>query len=96
MVARLTYSDGTYVETEVRKGGLYPLSLAAGEWGLLTFRKIRHASIEEVDLPNEPIKVPGGVCGVVIDARGRPLRLPEDQAKRSELLCKWSEMLGEK
>jgi uncharacterized protein (TIGR01319 family) len=31
----------------------------------------------------------GGVAGVLLDARGRPLRLPEEEAPRKELLLKW-------
>jgi hypothetical protein len=35
------------------------------------------------------IKIGGGMLGLVIDARGRPIRLPEDTAHRQELLKKW-------
>jgi len=31
----------------------------------------------------------GGVVGTIIDARGRPLVLPEDPKKRREHLDKW-------
>ncbi|MDP6458922.1 MAG: hypothetical protein QGF78_06320, partial [Candidatus Bathyarchaeota archaeon] len=31
----------------------------------------------------------GGVAGVLLDARGRPLHLPEDDVQRKELLIKW-------
>jgi uncharacterized protein (TIGR01319 family) len=33
--------------------------------------------------------VEGGVVGVVIDARGRPLRLPEDDGERQRTLLRW-------
>jgi len=33
--------------------------------------------------------VMGGVVGVVLDARGRPLQLPEEENSRKELLLKW-------
>lgn len=36
-------------------------------------------------------EVEGGVVGLLIDARGRPLKLPEDDAKRKETLVKWFE-----
>jgi len=38
--------------------------------------------------------VQGGVCGVVVDARGRPIVLPEDQGRRIELLKEWEFLLG--
>ena len=40
------------------------------------------------------LKVTGGALGVVIDARGRPLRLPSDPGRRGELYRKWLWMLG--
>jgi len=40
------------------------------------------------------LKVPGGSMGVVIDARGRPLRLPEDDEERVEVLKRWLLILG--
>jgi hypothetical protein len=38
-------------------------------------------------------KIVGGVCGAVIDARGRPLGLPDDAVKRREMLLRWSQSL---
>ncbi|MFH1524569.1 MAG: hypothetical protein ABIF04_06365, partial [Chloroflexota bacterium] len=40
------------------------------------------------------IPVTGTALGVVIDARGRPLRLPLDAGQRRELLKKWLWALG--
>jgi hypothetical protein len=40
------------------------------------------------------LKVQGGALGVVIDARGRPLRLPSDAGRRMELFKKWLWTLG--
>ncbi len=34
-------------------------------------------------------RVQGGVCGVIIDARGRPLQLPSDDATRVSKLAQW-------
>jgi len=31
----------------------------------------------------------GGVAGVLLDARGRPIYLPEEDDARKELLIKW-------
>jgi hypothetical protein len=35
------------------------------------------------------VKVVGGVFGIVIDARGRPLRLPVEPSRRRDILNKW-------
>jgi hypothetical protein len=34
-------------------------------------------------------EIMGGVCGLVLDGRGRPLRLPEDPKNRRETILKW-------
>lgn len=39
-------------------------------------------------------KMTGGVCGVIIDARGRPLDLPEDAPRRRDMIKKWVLSLG--
>jgi hypothetical protein len=31
----------------------------------------------------------GGIAGIMLDARGRPLYLPEDNTQRRDLLYKW-------
>jgi len=43
---------------------------------------------------NATVQVVGGVMGVVIDARGRPLNLPEDSVRRRELFKKWLWSVG--
>jgi len=40
-------------------------------------------------------KLRGGVVGLVIDTRGRPIRLPETQQERIPLLQEWVESVGE-
>jgi uncharacterized protein (TIGR01319 family) len=36
----------------------------------------------------------GGVVGIYIDARGRPLKLPEDDQKRKAMITSWNNSLG--
>jgi hypothetical protein len=40
------------------------------------------------------LKVIGGALGVIIDARGRPLVVPQDISRRQELMKKWLWTLG--
>jgi len=40
------------------------------------------------------VKVVGGVFGVVIDARGRPLKLPAEPSRRRDILNKWLATAG--
>ncbi|MEM4727582.1 MAG: hypothetical protein QXD04_04945 [Candidatus Bathyarchaeia archaeon] len=38
-------------------------------------------------------EIEGGVVGVIIDARGRPLQLPQDDKERRRTLISWLEAL---
>lgn len=96
MQARLVYANGSYLDAEIKQGSILSLPLASGETGELQLKMLRRTVIEDVNISNEPILVRGGVCGVVIDARGRPLQLPEQAEKRRELFHNWEFMLGGK
>lgn len=96
MQARLVYANGSYLDAEIKQGSIISLPLASGEAGELQLKMLRRTVIEEVNIFNEPFMVRGGVCGVVIDARERPLRLPENAEKRRELFHNWKFMLGGK
>ncbi len=96
LLAHMTYKDGSYLDSEVKQGSIVSFPLSSGETGQLQLKTVRRTMIEDVNLSGEPITVRGGVCGVVIDARGRPLQLPQDPARRSELFRSWEFMLGGK
>ena len=40
------------------------------------------------------VEVEGGVVGLIVDARGRPLRLPEDRGERVRKLVEWMKAFG--
>jgi len=92
--ARLDYADGNYFEVEVKQGSIISLPFPSGSSGMLRLQPTRRVEIEEMAPSREPIKVRGGVCGVVLDARGRPIMLPEDAGRRIDLLKEWEFLLG--
>ena len=92
--ARLTYEDGTEARVEVRLGGLEILPLATGQTARLALQPLQRSDIGNGPGRSGAVQVAGGVMGVVIDARGRPLVLPEDPVRRRELLKKWLWSLG--
>lgn len=92
--ARLTYADGTDVRTEVKLGGLEILPLNMGQTARLTLQPLNRSDIGNGPGRNAAVQVVGGMMGVVIDARGRPLILPEDPVRRRELLKKWLWSVG--
>ncbi len=87
--ARLEVSNGMTPAVKVKQGTIVALPLKYGEQAKLHLRKLRRLEIEDVDVTHAPINVTGGACGVVIDARGRPLDLPENVFQRRELLKSW-------
>jgi hypothetical protein len=39
-------------------------------------------------------KIDGGVSGIILDARGRPVTLPQDKTERKKMLLRWYRALG--
>jgi len=92
--ARITYEDGSNTSAEVKYGGLEILPLGMGQTARLTLQTLRRSNIGNGPGRNAAMQVAGGVMGVVIDARGRPLSLPEDPVRRCELFKKWLLSVG--
>lgn len=92
---RMTTDDGTTSELEVRYGSLALIRLPLGQTGNLRLSPLHRFDVG-MGGPGRggTVKVTGGVLGVVIDARGRPLRLPADPSGRRELLNKWLATVG--
>jgi len=93
------------VHVEVESGKNYSVDISQGDLRRLV---IPPGSPAILDLVPEPhtyvgfgdrgkggrLKVIGGVNGVVIDARGRPIRLPQENAARVAKLHQWQSILG--
>jgi hypothetical protein len=86
---------GEPVEGEVRLGQVVVVPLGPGQHGRLTLRPERGFDVG-FGGPGRAgvVRVAGGAVGLVVDARGRPLRLPVDAVRRVELIQKWMWDLG--
>ncbi len=93
---RLVYQNGNESRLEVKQGALEVLPLAAGEPGRLYLQPLHHADIGfgPGRTREDGILITGTALGVVIDARGRPLRFPADAVRRREIIKKWLWTLG--
>ena len=92
---RLEREDGAVSEVEVRSGRLATLPLAPGQTGRVHLEPLQRTEIDPLHRRQaRDFKVVGGLCSVVIDARGRPLRLPANVNQRRELLNQWNESLN--
>jgi len=92
--ARLTYDNGTEARAEVQFGSLELLPLPTGQAGRLSIQALRGADIGFGPGRGGTIPVSGGALGVIFDGRGRPLELPEDAARRRELIKRWHWTMG--
>jgi hypothetical protein len=92
---RIEYESGEEAEHEIRQGNIYMLPVQPGQTARIHLEPLRALEIDPLQKSaNRSFKVIGGVCGTVIDARGRPLELPKDDTRRQDLLKKWATSVG--
>lgn len=87
---RLTNEDGASSEQEVLQGTVSMIKLPLGQVGSLHLTPLHRYDVGMGGLGRGgTVKVIGGVLGVIIDARGRPLRIPTEPSQRRDLLNGW-------
>lgn len=93
---KITYEDNTNTHIEIKQGALVPLPIRSGQSAHLEVDSL-HGTILDPSLPRlRRFKIIGGACGVVVDARGRPIKLPNDGSHRRDLLQRWMHSVAEK
>jgi uncharacterized protein (TIGR01319 family) len=87
---KMEYEDGQSIEVEVPYGALEVIPLPAGKKATV---ELRPDSRFDVGLRKRgkgaTTEVEGGSVGLIVDARGRPLSLPEGEKKRREKIQEW-------
>lgn len=90
MRMRLETEAGAETMLEIHQGTLNRLPLQPGQTATLHIEPLHGTIIEGGGRRGmQSFKITGGLCGAVIDARGRPLKLPQENAQRYELFKKW-------
>ena len=94
----LSVVGGQAQRVSVRHGEIARLALPQGRYGHLKVRpangvRVGTAAAGEV-VESDGGDVAGSSLGVVIDARGRPLRLPDEPQRRQAYLWQWLVSLG--
>jgi hypothetical protein len=92
---KIDYAQGDTLEVEIPYGAIKVIDLPPGQKATLEIRPTRHFDIG-LGQPGRGAlaEVEGGDLGLIIDARGRPLRLPKDDVWRQEQLRQWLANLG--
>ncbi len=93
---RLVYQDGNESRVDIKQGALEVFPIPAGQSGRLYLHPFHHTDIGfgPGHSAEGGIPITGTALGLVIDARGRPLRLAGDAARRRDIAKKWLWMLG--
>jgi hypothetical protein len=92
---KMTYANGETAQADVAYGSLQLLPLPVGQSATITLQPARALDLGHG--PGRPATlrdVRGGAVGLIVDARGRPLRLPRDAGERRVTLQKWIWDLG--
>jgi hypothetical protein len=86
MMVRVTKTDGTVTENEVRFGELKTIAIGNGETAKVSVTPRRGLDIGEGRGKKLEANVIGGELGLILDARGRPLSVPVQK----DVLVKWA------
>lgn len=87
---KVTRDNGELMEARVDFGEVKLLPLSAGESARAVIEPERGFDVGASPGKSLEAKVQGGLSGIIIDCRGRPLTLPEDKNARIESLRKWA------
>jgi hypothetical protein len=92
---KLDTGQGERLEKEVPYGAIEVIALSPGHHASLEMRPARNFDIGLGQAGRGAVaEVEGGMLGLIIDARGRPLRFPDDDDKRQEQLQAWLSSLA--
>src|SRR5690606_32743077 len=82
------------IRVEVAYGTLEVLPLPLGQKAVLSLEPQRRLDVGAGPGRNRKVTVHGGTVGLIIDARGRPIRLPQEESERRTQIRQWLWDLG--
>jgi len=91
---KVVRKSGEEMEARVNFGDIEMLPLPVGESARAIISPERGFDVGAGPGRAHEAQVEGGLSGVIIDCRGRPLTLPEEDAGRREALRKWAVQLN--
>ena len=94
MKAKFTFSNGDIIEKDLKKNELYRIE---AKYEKIKAELIPHKKMNVGSGIGEPIKttIYGGLVGIILDGRDRPISIPNDSKDRLSYLKDWSEALNE-
>lgn len=94
MQLRMVYEDGSENKVVVHQGDIRVLPLSAGHSAEVIIQSLHRCDVG-MGGPGRGgrLRVVGSEVGLIIDARGRPLRVSNDPGRRREQFSRWQKML---
>jgi uncharacterized protein (TIGR01319 family) len=89
MSLKIDMPNGETLEEKMSLGDLKLVPLAANEEASVIIEPANQYDVGAGPGKELHSTVHGGVAGLLLDARGRPLYLPDEEGRRKELLLKW-------
>jgi hypothetical protein len=88
-----TMPDGSRVEKSLKFGEMDRVSVEEGKTASIEIEPAKELDIGAGPGNKLTVEVEGGVVGIILDARGRPLTLPQDDKERRRRLLQWFSIL---
>lgn len=85
--------DNSVLEEHVNFGTIKKISLSEGEKAEVEIFPFRGGDVGRGLGKRRKVAVDGGIVGIILDARGRPLVLPDDNNERKRKLIQWFKAL---
>ena len=95
---KITYQSGEVRDYEVKQGALEVLPLPPGQTAQIQLQPLHRYDVG-MGAPGRGgvlRRVAGSALGLIVDARGRPIKVPSDPTKRAELIRRWYRVFGGK
>jgi uncharacterized protein (TIGR01319 family) len=93
MRIKLTLPDGKEIEREILFGEILRIPLDVGERAHIIIEPEKGFDVGMGKGKRIEREISGGVVGIIIDARGRPLRIPQEETERVKKLSQWIESM---
>jgi hypothetical protein len=85
--------DNSLLEEQVGFGSLKAIALKEGEKAEIEILPFRGGDVGQGPGKARKVVIEGGVVGIILDARGRPLVLPDEGDERKQKLIEWFKAL---
>jgi uncharacterized protein (TIGR01319 family) len=86
---KIIFEDGNELEKEIIYGKMERIPLETGKKAKGIVEPYKGFDMGAGSGKKVEGELKGGVVGIIIDGRGRPLEIPEEPKKRVECLCDW-------